>query len=410
MFSQPYLSISRTSERKELSSSWFTIIKGPYNTPVFLYLSPYKYFKVLDNNTMEETKLPHSKTESAIGIDDEVFATASVHSIKLWRFDNLTLVKKYKIFEETPIPYTRSGAEVGLQLLPEKVLVTLLISDCCDDAPKKVFSTLFVIDLKTGNSNKMNLSDFKNLHYYKITAIPNQPNQFMLYDHVHEKKFYIFEINWKEKHIHLVEQQKNLTGGSFHNIHISFDGQYWAIDMRYSFSEKPVFGTEIYKIDEYYKLTCIEKMFEAGSPQWNGNKLLYFFEKRICEFNPKDLSHTILTNPLPFDATISPCFSNFYFQVVYKNQLDTYKKYPHAENYEKEWMTEVDQHTQYKIPFPLIKIMGEYLGLFTNHSKVETIDPVPLNKFGLLTLFKKPSKNGLIDCNESPKEQVFRIE
>jgi hypothetical protein len=406
MFSQPYVSISRSSEEKEISH-YDTIIKGPNNTPVFLYLNSfYSYFEVLDINTMKKTELSHPKVELAIGIDDEVFATASIHSIKLWRFDNLTLVNEYKIFnKETPWPYTNDGAARSLQLLPGKVLVAFVSTGYWQHTPEKVYSTLFALDLKTGMAINFDLSHFKQLMNYNIVAIPHKPNQFILYDHLHGEDFYIIAINWKKKCLNFIAEQQNLKEGAFYNIKISPDGQYWAIDMRYGCTLKPIFGIQVYKIDEHYKLTCIAKMFEADAPQWDGNKLLYFLEKRVCEFNPEDLSHTILTNQLSYNAMISPHFSDCYFQVANGNQWETYNKHPHFENYAKEWTAQVDLHTQLKLPLPLIKIIGEYVGLETISSKAENIKPIPLSKFGLLTLFKKPSESGLMDIQPQAKKQ-----
>lgn len=384
---------------KEIVSTKDVIIHGPNNTPVsFILVEPRDVFTFLDEKTTGVgIKLQHSRANVVAGVDDQTFASASNCSVKIWEFNKLESIKEFELFNNptTNALYKHSGYVHSMQLLPEQRFLVGFTSTYAIE--ERVSGCIWVVDVDRGLKFLFDLSNFGQLMFYKIAVIPNEPQRFVLYNFFNTKDIFIFEIDFKKNALNLIAMHKNLKVGNFEDLKVSADGKYWAGSLSYQCKETS-FGVQVYQVDKNYNLTCIAKMFHAGTPQWNEGKLLYSFKGQILEFDPENIAHTILTSKLVVNdentkdhsayynsAKISPCVRPGFFQVARPGHWQTYSQ-------ELNILLQAELHANL-VP-PVVNIINEYLDI---------VRPQLTYEFGDNTLFKKPLSNGVAEVGDNEK-------
>ena len=341
--------VSKKVENKGNIWTHSDMIIGPHHSTVFLDLHTERqgHFSIIDSKTRKEIKLPHDNAEAAVGLDNH-FATASANTIKIWDHKTLKEVKEFNIFD---IP--DESVLHSMQLLPDQHSLIGFTSTV--DKPHQVSSRIWTLNVENGETLVFNTSNMLEHMHHKLAIIPNSKNRFVLYDNVHQDDIFIFEIDFQNKKLNLIALHK-LDVGSFFNLVVSPDGQYWAGDMRFG-TAKPIYGTYVWRVDSDYNLTCIAKMFNADKPMWNSNKLLYNYQGAVHEFDPAGSTHTVLSSKNFFGGQFAPCFEPGTIQVKRDRKWETYQftdkpatTASSTEIFASKLSTEFGQNTLFKLP------------------------------------------------------------
>lgn len=365
-------------EEEKNTEAYLNIIRGPNHKPAFILPAGNNNFPVKHPKTGEKVWLEHTKAQTAIGIDDQLFATASLKTVRIWNFNDLSLKNEYKIFNIDPQYYcTLSTGDIrSLELLPNQRHLLGFTSSNNEHNHR----CLWTMNVDNGDTLHFDVSKIVTDNVYKIVRIPNRDNTFAIYDSVCGHDFFIFYLDIQNKQLHLIAQHKNLKLGSFYDIKISPDGKYWAIEKRYF--GNPGSGIEVYRIDENYNMECIAKMFEAMRPQWNNNNsLFYIYKDKVCELQLENLSHQILAtaDEKSYSHHLQTfCISENSFQVIDSIQ-STVKTYETNNG---------DITTSIQDAIPLPKELTQYIT--KQYAAIEKKPAVPLYNFKD-TLFKAPA-------------------